>query len=80
MFVASLIVERGSTTQASQDWGQYEFLGQPSPADRIMVMHEGAENFLTVLCVHHRASPAGSGQAPTAEVVAKWTGSAPKLR
>jgi hypothetical protein len=80
MVVAKLIVERGSSPQGSEDWGEHEFLGLPSPADRIMVMYQGAENYLTVLCVHHQPQPRGSGIQPLAEVVAKWTGSLPKLR
>jgi hypothetical protein len=80
MFVAQLIVDRGSPALDSEDWGKFEFASPPSPADRIMVVHEGAENFLTVLCVHHQPCPAGTGEKPSAEVVAKWTGSTPKLR
>lgn len=80
MIVARLLVERGSTPRPSEEWGQYDFLGLPSPGDRIMVNREDGENYLTVLCVHHQPSVHGSTVAPSAEVVAKWTGAAPKLR
>lgn len=79
MIVARLLVERKSVT-TTEDWGAYEFLGLPSPADRIMVTHDEVESYLTVLCVHHQPSVADSGVAPSAEVVTQWTGSAPKLR
>ena len=79
MVVARLVVERGSTGP-SEDWGPYDFLALPSPADRVMVNREGTDNYLTVLCAHHQPSMHGDTTGPTAEVVAKWTGSAPKLR
>lgn len=64
----------------SEDWGAFDFLSLPSPGDRIMIQREGAENYATVLSVHHCPSPAGQGEMPTAEVVAKWTGSGHKIR
>ena len=79
MIVARLLVERAARGQ-SEDWGLYDFLALPSPADRVMVNREGTDNYLTVLCAHHEPTVHGSSAAPTADVVAKWTGSAPKLR
>jgi hypothetical protein len=79
MVAAKLLVERGSKGP-SEDWGLYTFLALPSPADRVAVVRDGSENYLTVLCAHHQPSPEGSTAPPTAEVVAKWTGSAPRLR
>ena len=64
----------------SEDWGEYDFLSAPSPADRLMVERDGVPNYATVLSVHHSPSPVGSGGEPTVEVVAKWTGSGGKLR
>lgn len=81
MIAARLLVDRGSAPDGSEDWGAYEFLALPSPADRIMVIRDGEENFLTVLCVHHNPTLQGGGGArPTADVVTKWTGKHPKLR
>ena len=79
MVVARLLVERGSRGP-SDDWGMYDFLALPSPADRVMVNREEEDNYLTVLAVHHQPSVEGSPTAPTAAIVAKWTGSSPKLR
>lgn len=79
MVEAHLLVFR-ERTGTSEDWGEFQFLALPSPGDRIMVSREGAENYATVLAVHHSPSICGSGGKPAAEVVAKWTGSAPKLR
>lgn len=80
MFSARLVVERGSIRDPSQDWGAHAFASPPSPGDRIVTLHEGTTHYLTVLCVHHRpvrmADDGEAGaKAPTAEVVAKWTGS-----
>lgn len=80
MIAARLLVDRGAAPDGSEDWGAYDFLALPSPADRIMVRHDGEDNFLTVLCVHHNPSLQGSGGNPTADVVTKWTGKRPKLR
>ena len=83
---AKLLVERGSYDAPSQEWGEYEFLGLPSPGDRIAARYAGDLHYLTVLCVHHRpvAMQAGdSGQetgSPSAEIVAKWTGKEEKSR
>lgn len=75
-----LLVERGNYDAPSQDWGEFEFLGLPSPGDRIAATYEGGTHYLTVLCVHHqpialacedRRREPGSAQA---EIVAKWTG------
>lgn len=79
MVVARLLVERGSLGSC-EDWGLYDFLALPSPADRVMLNREGNDHYLTVLCAHHKPSAHGSTAEPSAEVVAKWTGSAPKLR
>jgi hypothetical protein len=79
MVVARLLVERG-LHGPSEDWGLHNFLALPSPADRAMINREGEDNYLTVLCVHHQPSVHESTTEPTAEVVAKWTGAAPKLR
>jgi hypothetical protein len=78
--VARVLVERGLNPIGSEAWGEYEFLGLPSPGDRIAVSHEGEESYLTVLCVHHHPTALGSEGEPAAEVVAKWTGSTPRLR
>ena len=79
MVSGNLIVVRG-TGNESEDWGEFEFLALPSPADRVMVVRAGAENYATVLSVHHYPCPAGSGGEPRIEVVAKWTGSGGRLR
>ena len=80
MIGARLCVERGSVAASAEEWGDYEFLGLPSPGDRVMVVREDQENYLTVLCVHHRPSMRGSSTDPAANVVAKWTGTSPKVR
>ncbi len=75
-----LLVERGNYDAPSQDWGEYEFLGLPSPGDRIAARYEDDTHFLTVLCVHHQpvavqvGERSGGDRSPRAEVVAKWTG------
>ena len=72
-----LLVERGSYDAPSQDWGDFEFLGLPSPGDRIAALYDGSTHYLTVLCVHHRPVAAGTSDSqgsPKAEIVAKWTG------
>ncbi len=75
-----LLVERGNYDAPSQDWGDYEFLGLPSPGDRIAAHYDGSLHYLTVLCVHHRpvatvaAGKSDQDDAPKAEIVAKWTG------
>jgi len=79
MICGKIIMVRGKGS-ISEDWGEFEFLALPSPADRIMVVREGAENYGTVLAVHHYPCVAGSGDKPSAEVVAQWTGSGPKIR
>ena len=71
---AHLLVERGSLRDRSEDWGELEFLQLPSPGDRIAADRDGEVNYLTVICVHHQ--PAAPGGAPSAQVVAKWTGAA----
>ncbi|ANY20802.1 hypothetical protein A6F68_02302 [Tsuneonella dongtanensis] len=68
------------TGAVSEDWGEFDFVALPSPADRLQVIRDGTENYATVLSVHHQPSPVGSGHPPIAEVVAKWTGSGAKLR
>ena len=79
MITGKVILVRGKDA-ISEDWGDYEFVALPSPADRIMVSKEGAENYATVLAVHHFPCAAGSGGKPSAEIVAQWTGSAPRIR
>ncbi len=75
MVSAELLVERGSYTDKSENWGNFGFLGLPSPGDRIAVAREGATHYLTVLCVHHRPTNLADGAGePSAHVVAKWTG------
>ena len=77
-----LLVERGSYDAPSQDWGEFDFLGLPSPGDRIAANYDGALHYrLTVLCVHHRPVAKGRMEerggetgSPAAEIVAKWTG------
>jgi hypothetical protein len=76
MATARLLVERGTLRDQTEDWGDYDFLALPSPADRVTVERGNAVNFLTVLCVHHAPAPSGSGAQPGAQVVAKWTGQA----
>jgi len=80
MFSARLLVERGSIRDASQDWGAYAFVALPSPGDRIATQYDGTTHYLTVICVHHRPARLdneheASAASPSAEVVAKWTGS-----
>ncbi len=76
MVIAELLVERGSYGDKSQRWGEFRFLGLPSPGDRVAVEYEGTIHYLTVLCVHHRPVAAEkAGSDPFAHVVAKWTGS-----
>ena len=72
--VARLLVERGTLRDSSEDWGELTFLALPSPGDRITTERNGEVNYLTVICVHHQAVPAGAGGEPGAYVVAKWTG------
>lgn len=71
-----LIVERGSFRDQSEDWGDYDSLGLPSPGDRVTVDRDNTVNYLTVLCVHHQpvTERERSAATPTAHVVAKWTG------
>lgn len=78
MFSARLLVERGSVRFQSQDWGEYRFVSAPSPGDRIAAEHDGSTHYLTVISVHHKPVALGGdadGPHPSAEVVAKWTGS-----
>lgn len=79
MIEALLLIERGSIRDKSQDWGAHAFVALPSPGDRIVVRHDGEAHYLTVLCAHHRPVPvdevADGSAEPTAEVIAKWTGS-----
>ncbi|MEO3389238.1 hypothetical protein [Mesorhizobium sp. CAU 1741] len=80
MFAARLMVERGSFRDKSQDWGVYAFLSAPSPGDRVAAAHEDTTHYLTVISVHHKPVPLANdggtgGETPSADVVAKWTGS-----
>lgn len=77
MFSARLLVERGSVHFQSQDWGEYMFLSAPSPGDRVAAEHDGATHYLTVISVHHKpvAAAGPDERRPSADVVAKWTGS-----
>jgi hypothetical protein len=79
MICGKISVVRGKSS-VSEDWGEFEFLALPSPGDRIMVNREGAENYATVLAVHHCPRSPGSKEEPSVEVVAKWTGSGQKFR
>ncbi|GAA0268772.1 hypothetical protein GCM10009127_05780 [Alteraurantiacibacter aestuarii] len=79
MICGKVIMVRGKDS-LSEDWGEFEFLALPSPADRIMIIRDATENYSTVLAVHHHPCAAGSGDKPSAEIVAKWTGSGPKIR
>ena len=79
MIKASITVLRGSKSVA-EEWGEFEFLSLPSSADRIMVKRDGTENYATVISVHHYPCPVGGADEPTADVLAKWTGSGAKLR
>jgi hypothetical protein len=75
MIEARLLVERGTLRDQSEDWGAYNFLGLPSPADRVAVHRGNETHYLTVICVHHAPVAArDGGMGPTAQVVAKWTG------
>ncbi len=79
-FCGKLLVERGSYDAPSQDWGDYEFLGLPSPGDRIAAHYQGETHYLTVLCAHHRPIAMMGEErsrefgSPKADIVAKWTG------
>lgn len=77
VFVASLLVQRGSVDAKTQDWGLHSFVASPSPGDRVAAEHDGIIHYLTVLSVHHKPVPYGDGsaQTPEADVVAIWTGS-----
>jgi len=81
MVAATLLVERGSIYDQSEDWGSYEFVSLPSPGDRIAAYYNDGMHYLTVICVHHKPVPiAGAGEPermamPGASVVAKWTSS-----
>lgn len=81
MITAKLLVERGSIHDASQDWGDYTFLALPSPGDRIAAHYNDNVHYMTVICVHHKPTPATRGGEeestvmPAAHVVAKWTSS-----
>lgn len=75
METARLLVERGSLRDQSEDWGDQDFLALPSPGDRIAARRDNEVHYLTVICVHHQIAPTGSGEVPSAQVVAKWTGS-----
>lgn len=79
MVVSKLIMVHGKSGN-SEEWGEFDFVSVPSPADRIVMRREGAENYATVLAVHHYPIVRGSGDNPIAEIVATWTGLAPKLR
>ncbi len=79
MISGKIILVRGKES-VSEDWGEFEFVSSPSPGDRIMVQRESIENYATVLAVHHYPKIAGSGETPSAEIVAKWTGSSPRIR
>jgi hypothetical protein len=74
MIEAHLLVERGTLRDQSEDWGAWQFLGLPSPGDRIAAQRGNETHYLTVICIHHAPAPIGSVE-PTAQVVAKWTGS-----
>lgn len=80
MFAARLLVERGSFRDSSQDWGIHAFVSSPSPGDRVAARHDGTTHYLTVISVHHKPVPVSADgktgdDAPSADVVAKWTGS-----
>ena len=79
MIRARICVLRGTKAQ-QEEWGEFEFQSMPSPADRIMVRRDGMENYATVISVHHYPRTVGSNDEPSAEVLAKWTGSGAKLR
>lgn len=79
MFIATLLVERGSIHDRSQNWGDYAFVSLPSPGDRIAADYNGNTHHMTVICVHHRpvriSADEDLADGPRAEVVAKWTSS-----
>lgn len=79
MFIAKLLVERGSIHDRSQDWGDYAFVSLPSPGDRIAADYNDNMHHMTVICVHHRPvrinADAGQPDEAAAEVVARWTSS-----
>jgi hypothetical protein len=79
MVSCQIMVVRGKASN-SEAWGEFDFLALPSPGDRIMIEKDGAENYATVLSVHHYPVPSGEQQTPIAEVVAKWTGAGHKIR
>lgn len=79
MVVGKLIMVRGKPSN-SEEWGEFDFLSLPSSGDRIVMSREGAENYATVLAVHHYPTVRGDCDTPSAEIVATWTGSAPKMR
>lgn len=79
MVCCNVIMVRGKGGE-SEDWGAFNFLAMPSPGDRIMIERGGMQNYATVLSVHHCPSPAGHETPPTADVVARWTGSGHKIR
>lgn len=79
MFIARLLVERGSIHDKSQNWGNHAFVSLPSPGDRIAAHYNDTMHHMTVICVHHRPVRIGAdgsqADEPTADVVAKWTSS-----
>lgn len=79
MINSKLIMVRGKASN-SEEWGEFDFLSLPSPGDRVVLNRDGAENYATVIAVHHYPTIRASGDQPSAEIVAKWTGSAPRLR
>lgn len=79
MVSCQIVVVRGKAS-SSEAWGEFDLLALPSPGDRIMIERDGAENYATVLSVHHYPVLSGEGLTPSAEVVAKWTGAGHKIR
>lgn len=79
MFIARLLVERGSIHDKSQDWGNYAFVSLPSPGDRIAAYYNDNTHHMTVICVHHRPvrtdAEGSQTEGPAADVVTKWTSS-----
>lgn len=75
MATARLLVERGSLKDQSEDWGDHDFVALPSPGDRIAAPRGNETHYLTVLCVHHQIVASAGAAVPSAQVVAKWTGS-----
>src|SRR5690606_42012979 len=49
MITAKLLVERGSIHDASQDWGDYNFVALPSPGDRIAAHYNRSEEHTSEL-------------------------------